>query len=628
MRQRKGDPGVLEWAVSDPVPAVGCVRLRLTACPGARGSWRAPKLAAAPKCLIEVWAESTATSEEVAYCHTTVRLNWLGRSQQEAGNPRARVHWLGRSQQRAVHSSVAGVRCVPRRKVAEPSEGDGTAPVRDRRRLTVAEALFGIAAAAAERLGAKALELQAMDNGSGRLVQLYLDMGFTKASQEPGEILWMEAPVEAASALAPEAWLRWLLPAALDGPRWLRGVVAQKRGDQAMRSRPPGQQVWTVPWPPGARVYVRLERDLDCEPAYPCGNGEPVFEADLLAEAVMRKDGKELARVQGSLQLAGGRLQVLWLGRGRSEPVHPSVQGQAVYDVAGAAPHGGKVTVAMALLGALVTLARLVGGGTVALDVGAAGSGGGALGAYLARWGFERCRGVARPAGVEGGCGPEGAAGVWMEAPCDALARRLCPADWRAKLGWREDPDQAEAAAAVSAPGPAEALTQPARTRAEEPTPERPGSRALSRGAGGQQLRPLRPGTKEGGHLPSGTGRAPAQRTSAAWLGGVEGAAGGLPMVRTGSAAGGRPRRAAAEEARGPEAGGLPEAEAGRPTSAAGRLRLEQQRSAPCVRPAGVGAEEPPPGPGGSRSRQKLTPLGPVLDMLQHQRKHAVLRPA
>ncbi|CAK0885351.1 unnamed protein product [Prorocentrum cordatum] len=281
MRQRKGDPGVLEWAVSDPVPAVGCVRLRLTACPGARGPGRAPKLAAAPKCLIEAWAESTAGSEEVAYCHVTARL----------GHPRARVHWLGRSQQRAVHSSVGGVRCVPHGRAAAPSAGGGTAPVLDRR-LTVAEALFGAAAAAAERLGAQALELQAMDNGSGKLVQLYLDMGFTRASQEPGEILWMEAPVETIAALAPEAWLPWLLPAALDGPRWLRGVVAQKRGDQAIRSRPPGQQVWAVPWPPGARVYVRLEREC-CEPS--TRNGEqPVFEADYQNDR-LRKDSGTIA---------------------------------------------------------------------------------------------------------------------------------------------------------------------------------------------------------------------------------------------------------------------------------------------------------------------------------------------
>jgi len=85
---------------------------------------------------------------------------------------------------------------------------------------TVAEFILGLTVAIIQILGAEHVELQAQDDGSGRLVNFYKKAGFMEVKKEGDKTRdsslkqWtrMEGPASAVAQLAPEAWLVDLVP--------------------------------------------------------------------------------------------------------------------------------------------------------------------------------------------------------------------------------------------------------------------------------------------------------------------------------------------------------------------------------------------------------------------------------
>lgn len=154
--------------------------------------------AEAQRCSVEAWAEGKDESGrcELAYCRGMVRpRNWS-----------VRLLWIGRSSSREAHPTVRGVRGIPAGHPAD-EHGDPN-DLRSAVERTVAEALMGLVAAVARRLGAIDVELQALDNGSGKLVRHYMKLGFERRPKTKGEMPWMEAPIQAVALLAPNHWVQ------------------------------------------------------------------------------------------------------------------------------------------------------------------------------------------------------------------------------------------------------------------------------------------------------------------------------------------------------------------------------------------------------------------------------------
>lgn len=173
------------------------------------------------KCNLEVYARDESF-EELAFCQAGF----------SPSSRVARIKWLGRSEFRPVHRSVRGRRGVLRAfRPSEVLQLPGNVEERKRIKLplhffhlTVAEALLGVASAILLHFGASSVELQAMDDGSGKLVKLYSNLGFGSRPQGPGEILWMEAPLQNLLEALPTYWADDLLPEDFNGHAWLEQV--------------------------------------------------------------------------------------------------------------------------------------------------------------------------------------------------------------------------------------------------------------------------------------------------------------------------------------------------------------------------------------------------------------------
>lgn len=198
----------------------------------------------APRCSLEVMARGKGVDagEELAYCHATLCPT----------TQICRIKWLGRTNCRPVHQSVRGKRSVVRARGAEPMKAPleavdlpgalpGALPEEDEEeekvvarapapKLTVAEALLGVAMTILINFGSDTVELQAMDNGSGKLIQFYRGLGLEALPQTPGEILWMEGSARSVVTALPTYWVDDILPADFDGPSWLQEVCGV--GDQ------------------------------------------------------------------------------------------------------------------------------------------------------------------------------------------------------------------------------------------------------------------------------------------------------------------------------------------------------------------------------------------------------------
>lgn len=152
-----------------------------------------------PSCRVEVWAEDK-NMEELAWCQGVLRL----------GNPLAKVIWLGRSGRRPAHDSVRGVPCI----AVKGSDSEQYSE------HSVAEVVFGLFAGIADRLGATALDLIADDNGSGRLIKYYSNLGLEKGVHMEGAVWAMRGPTQAIAQLAPNSWLEGMMPRSFDALKW------------------------------------------------------------------------------------------------------------------------------------------------------------------------------------------------------------------------------------------------------------------------------------------------------------------------------------------------------------------------------------------------------------------------
>eukprot|EP00930_Biecheleria_cincta_P084105 TRINITY_DN73596_c0_g1_i1.p1 TRINITY_DN73596_c0_g1~~TRINITY_DN73596_c0_g1_i1.p1 ORF type:complete len:406 (-),score=75.68 TRINITY_DN73596_c0_g1_i1:70-1287(-) len=152
-----------------------------------------------PKCHLEVWAEDGRRhpkDRELAYCRGFFFTD---------DTTAAFIEWLGRSRGRPAHESVRGLHCVPQLPASV--------------QRTIPQAIIGVFAALSRRCGATALELEPQDDGSGKLMQYYLDLGFEEVLA-PSKTRTMRAQIQALETLAPAALVAQLLPSGFDMREW------------------------------------------------------------------------------------------------------------------------------------------------------------------------------------------------------------------------------------------------------------------------------------------------------------------------------------------------------------------------------------------------------------------------
>lgn len=191
---------------------------------------------------------------------------------------------------------------------------------------------------------------------------------------------------------------------------------------------PPGCCQFPVAWPRGASLKVQLA----VAPGQR-GIGSLRFRAQV---ALLDSNGVELVGCIAAIPPERGFVRVLWLGRGRSEPAHPTVRGQPQYvtehgehledgsSSASSVEARGNVTASVALLGALASISK--GLGAAKLDLDAADDGSGKLLRYLRGFGFVDAA-TKRD-------GKEFEFGSRLEARNSSLAWRCCPLDWAPRL--------------------------------------------------------------------------------------------------------------------------------------------------------------------------------------------------
>ena len=347
----------LQW--STPVSHVAVERIRaelIVTLGGPRGVTSAPHIG------IDIWLESEEHGE-LAFC----RGHLVRHVEASVG----KILWLGRTSSRSVHEAVKGCKTVT-------ATGMKAAPAPDakgkpqRPKLTVAEALFGLQAAMLRTFGATSLSLQAMDNGSQRLIQLYERLGFVRQEGPADSICWMDAAVDVISELAPLGWMEDLVPKGFDAQAWLASVTRELWLERVERGKLP---LLRLPLPRGANVAVQLSKCLHPGAAARL-NGRC---GCLVAEAVLNTGERDSAYAACLLRLQQRVLTVRWLGRSGKKAASFAVKGKAVYPVspsqrpadADAAPEPGdedRVTGPVALLGSLAAMACWFGVDTVKVD--------------------------------------------------------------------------------------------------------------------------------------------------------------------------------------------------------------------------------------------------------------------
>jgi len=330
MRETRPDEkdGILEWVL--PMRHSLCTRLRVKLVANDTKDHRG-------KCSIEVWAEDEYTDEvtEMAYCRGMLCQT----------DSRVIILWLGRSNTRTVHSRARARRVV---------EADGG-------KYTLAEALMGLVVSIASLFKVSTLELQAKDNGTGKLIDLYLRLGFTKRPQAPGEIVWMEAPVDLVTPISPASWLSGLMPESFDACTWMCDVLRRQQFKAALSEACKETVRWDLKWPASASVNVNLT---------PCYTG--AFRSGdvtrvLLEAAVVGACEETLAWASANVRLDCEFCRLLWLGRHKSGAAHASVKGLCMYEVSSKIDKLAdceavtSVTASIALLGVIAALAHRLG---------------------------------------------------------------------------------------------------------------------------------------------------------------------------------------------------------------------------------------------------------------------------
>eukprot|EP00930_Biecheleria_cincta_P038322 TRINITY_DN26338_c0_g1_i1.p1 TRINITY_DN26338_c0_g1~~TRINITY_DN26338_c0_g1_i1.p1 ORF type:complete len:847 (+),score=161.57 TRINITY_DN26338_c0_g1_i1:65-2542(+) len=357
-------------------------------------------------CKLEVWAEDHSGSE-LAFCHATI-LDQLAKG---------RVHWLGRSNQQEVHPRVRGKRCFCHGGSPNCSEGDLAQKLAASQMLTLAEALLGLVAALmARHFGVRTLELQAMDNGSGKLIKFYANLGFLRTSDEDSAP-WMEAPVEAIASLSPERWLDDLVPVTFQGCPWLMDRRQFQQQWYTLKDLVCDPPSFDVEEPAGARLEMTtLRRGLLSQ----------AMHQQVTIQAVLRDSvtAEELVSAKSSIMLSIDVVRVHWWGRSGSRAAHSNVRGLPMLGCQGHSRSSEvrgppTTTAAVALLGSLAVIAHDLGIGFLEMQV--LDDGSGRLLPYLQKLGFVLAdkEGVKLPR--------------WMSVPIETLAQ-CCPSSWLREL--------------------------------------------------------------------------------------------------------------------------------------------------------------------------------------------------
>lgn len=414
-RQEKA-PRTLEWSLEVRHQAIKTLKVKLDASIHPTKVWSDGQKCCA--CGISVWAEGSSSESSAPTTLVSCKSSLM------PGTSRVHVGWLGRKnaspQEMERHKSW--------RFVEDSSAQDQADTVSPKRKRTVAQAVLGLMAAIAGLYGMLTVELDAEDNGSGKLIKFYSDMGFRVVPNPPrkkGEDIPMCASLQAIAKLAPVEWLRAIIPQDFDPWGWLYQDMDQIQVKRILRSPDvPWKWHWRAAWPAGAKVDARMQVDR--------GAHKVSVEVTLSS-----RHDIELAFARGSIRFPQQSLRVIWVGRSKSKPVHPNVRGQKMYpvdrlqDMRGsveASSHddleqdtGERVTAATAVLGALAALARWF--GTTVVDLTATGDSTGKLLWYFTSIGFS-----------EPSSGAPLHDCVPMTASCETLAERCCPPAWRTEL--------------------------------------------------------------------------------------------------------------------------------------------------------------------------------------------------
>eukprot|EP00927_Polykrikos_kofoidii_P023099 TRINITY_DN21380_c0_g1_i1.p1 TRINITY_DN21380_c0_g1~~TRINITY_DN21380_c0_g1_i1.p1 ORF type:complete len:453 (+),score=44.97 TRINITY_DN21380_c0_g1_i1:57-1415(+) len=369
-----------------------------------------------PRCAIQVWAERRVDFKS-ATAHTDEAANARGghgRSAQperlvqvsgsicpkNSGNA-LHVQWLGRQK---FGSSVDD----DWRFLDEESQA--TLGGQNDRILTVAEALVGMLTVIATLFGARIVQLDADDRGSGKLVRYYERLGFVADRSPNRDGVRMRVPVDTLSRLAPTAWVKGLIPVEFDALGWLWSDFHEPPLSMMLSCFcVPLKSCWKVMEPLGASLDTMM-------------TPHDASSTIRIQASMKTKHGGELVFVKATMRLRQRSLRVVWLGTSGSGPAHPSVKGKPMYTE--------KVTAAVGLLGVVATLARWF--GTASVEITALDTGSGRLIVYLKGLGFENARaGGVEPAAIEAEALDEQPA---LTAKCEDIVQRCCPAEWRDKL--------------------------------------------------------------------------------------------------------------------------------------------------------------------------------------------------
>lgn len=353
--------------------------------------------AAGPGCTIEAWADDEdPDADKLAYVHATINQSTSS----------VWVHWL------------------TKRKAQEKrraQDGCSDCPCENRPR-TVAQSILGLTAAIGDLLGMVVMELEAEDNGSGKLIQYYSDVGFNISTALKGENVTMKAPIRKIASLMPQAWLPRMVPTDFDALVWIqcaeswdRRVMQDSHMGRILHSpNIPWIWKWQVAWPQDATVRVRMQAAsndycrLSCEVTLSDG------------------DGVELAMAKGAVRLNSRKLRVIWLGRSGSRSVHPMVKGMTPTGTA-CSGSGGEVTMALAVLGCLVVWSRWV--DTEIVEITATDNGSGKLLNTLRGIGFEHLPGQSA----------EEDEPIQLAASAEEVSWNCCPSEWLESLPTQGD---------------------------------------------------------------------------------------------------------------------------------------------------------------------------------------------
>lgn len=360
------------------------------------------------KCSIEVWAEDECCGDmtEMAYCRALVCPSLQ----------KATILWLGRSGAETVHQRARAKRIIS-------SKGE---------KYTLSEALLGVTVSIASLFKVSTLELQAKDNGSGKLIDLYGRLGFTKRPQEPGEILWMEAPMKKIAAIAPDSWLEGLVPVTFDATGWLESVVGKWHFKDTLEVAFKEDVKWSVSWPSDASVTVKLS------PWYGGSFRSGEVTRVVLETALVDSANRALAWASANVRLDTEVCRLIWVGRPNSQAVHDTVRGKRIFSVKRqekdrSCEAATSVTAAIALVGVCAALAQRLGAKVFNLTLPEGSSE--SLARYFSSFGLVNSKDT--PEQFEGKAIPLPRIKIevrHLAAPCSAVMQRCLPADWESQV--------------------------------------------------------------------------------------------------------------------------------------------------------------------------------------------------